>query len=190
MIVSVAVYPRLGELLQARNLTVAELSRQIERRFGLTVDAATLDAWAREAQVQRADLELAGATAAVLDVSLADLFAVNAIPDLPEEVSVLDAADAERLSELLDLQQSRELVAAEADELKFLIAEYGRRAQEIGLKAIAAQHGISLEQARREREADLDSAARWLAEFEADPKRRRAVVSQLRRRNRHTTSAT
>ena len=36
---SVAVYSRLGELLEARNLTVAELGDQITSRYGLVVDA-------------------------------------------------------------------------------------------------------------------------------------------------------
>ena len=81
-------------------------------------------------------MELAGAAAAILDVSLADLFDVNAIPDLPEEVSLLDEADEERLSELLDLQQSRQLSDDEATSLA--PCEWGRRAREQGLQKTAA----------------------------------------------------
>ena len=33
----VAVYPRLSELLRARNLTLAELECQIEQRYGLSI---------------------------------------------------------------------------------------------------------------------------------------------------------
>src|SRR4051794_35567077 len=39
---SVAVYPRLNQLLRAKNLTVAELERQIKQRFGVAVDPKTL----------------------------------------------------------------------------------------------------------------------------------------------------
>ena len=187
---SVAVYPRLGELLQARNLTVAELSRQITLQFGLDVDAESLEAWARDIPVRRADLELAGAAAAILDVSLADLFDVNAIPDLPEEESLLDEADTERLSDLLDLQQSRELSEAEATELKALVAEWTRRVRDRWLKLRAKNQGIPVEQARRELEANVAEASRWWQEFQANPQLRRSVVSKLKRRNRRITTST
>ena len=185
---SVAVYSRLGELLKARNLTVAELGDQITSRFGLVVDAESLRAWVRDTPVQRADLELAGAAAAILDVSLADLFDVNAIPDLPEEVDVLDPSDADRLSELLDLQQSRQLSEAEATKLAALVAEWGRRAVGRGLRKRASQRGISVEQARRELETELAEASRWWQAFQSNPVRRRAVIAKLRHRNRGTAS--
>ena len=44
----VTVYSRLGELLRARDLTVADLQNRIAARFGLAVDARTLDRLARE----------------------------------------------------------------------------------------------------------------------------------------------
>ena len=62
---SVAVYPRLSALLRAANLTVAELERRIEQRFGLRVDPKTLYRLAHSEPIQRADLGLeapAGAT--------------------------------------------------------------------------------------------------------------------------------
>ena len=74
---AVAVYPRLSELLRARNLSVAELERQIKRRFGLSVDPKTLYRLTYAEPVQRADLEIAGAAAAVLGVGLDDLFEVR-----------------------------------------------------------------------------------------------------------------
>ena len=186
---SVAVYSRLGELLKARNLTVAELGDQITSRYGLVVDAESLRTWVRDTPVQRADLELAGAAAAILDVSLADLFDVNAIPDLPEEVDVLDPSDAERLSELLDLQQSRQLSEAEATELAALVAEWGRQVRDRWLKVRAKNQGISVEQARRELEANVAEASRWWQEFQADPQLRRSVVSKLKRRSRRITTS-
>jgi hypothetical protein len=188
--VSVAVYPRLGALLQERHLTVVELERQIAQRFGLDVDLASLDQWAHGGPVQRADLELAGAAAAVLDVSLGDLFEVDLDPDLPDEVAVLDAASVERLSELLERQQSRELSGAEEHELAALVAEYGRQRQEHGLTTIAAQRGISVDQARRDHQAELNRALEWWEAFKADPERRKAAVADLRRRNRRASSRT
>lgn len=187
---SVAVYPRLGTLLQERHLTVVELERQIAQRFGLDVDLASLDQWAHGVPVQRADLELAGAAAAVLDVSLGDLFEVDLAPSLPDEDDLLDAASAERLSELLEQQQSRELTEAEASELATLVAEYGRQRQEHGLKSIAAQRGISVDQARRDLQAELNRALEWWEAFKADPVRWKAAVTDLKRRNRRASSRT
>jgi hypothetical protein len=185
---SVAVYSRLGELLAARNLTVAELSDQIASRYGLVVDPESLRAWVRDTPVQQADLELAGATAAILDVSLADLFDVNAVPDLAEVVDVLDTPDADRMSELLELQQSRQLSEAEANELSALVAENNRRIVERQLKSRAKRQGISVEQARRELETAVAEASRRWQEFQSNPQLRRSVVSKLRRRSRKSTT--
>jgi hypothetical protein len=187
---SVAVYPRLGALLKERHLTVVELERQIAKRFGLDVDQTSLDQWAHGAPVQRADLELAGAAAAVLEVSLGDLFEIDLGPDLPDEGSVLDAASVERLSELLEQQQSRELSGAEEAELASLVAEYGRQRQERGLTTIAAQRGISVDQARRDLQAELDRALEWWEAFKADPVRWEAAVTDLKRRNRRASPRT
>lgn len=80
--VGVAVYPRLGELLRASNLTVAELERQIEEQYGLAVDPEALHQLADGDPVQRADLEVAGAAAMILGVGLDELFTVEAAPIL------------------------------------------------------------------------------------------------------------
>src|SRR5207253_8097880 len=55
----VAVYPRLGELLQERKLTVAELQRQIETRYALPVDRKTLYRLTYHEPVRRAELDVA-----------------------------------------------------------------------------------------------------------------------------------
>ena len=57
---SVLVYPRLATLLQARNLTSADLARQIESRFGLPVTPRTLQRLTQAPPIQRADLDVAG----------------------------------------------------------------------------------------------------------------------------------
>jgi hypothetical protein len=188
--VSVAVYPRLGELLRARNLTVAELGREIATRFGLLVDSESLDSWAQDTPVRRADLELAGAAAAVLNVNLSDLFEVNLTPDRPDEGAVLDATAANRLSELLDLQQSRELSETESAEMAALVDEYSRELRERGLTATAARRGITVDQARGELQAEVDNAAERWESLRNDPERHRAVVAELKRRRRRATSRT
>src|SRR5256885_7171090 len=71
----VTVYSHLGELLRARNLTVADLQDRIAARFGLAVDARTLERLARSDRIRRPDLEVAGAVASVLDIGLDDIFA-------------------------------------------------------------------------------------------------------------------
>jgi transcriptional regulator with XRE-family HTH domain len=187
---SVAVYPRLGELLRARDLTVAELGRQINLRFGLTVDSASLDQWSRDLPVQRADLELAGAAAAILDVSLADLFEVDLAPSLPPEDALLEERDAERLSVLLEKQQAVGCTEAEQAEIRALVAEFSRRARELGLEITGVQHGISVEQARHNADADLEEARQWWTAFQGDPERRQAVVADLKRRRRRAALPT
>jgi hypothetical protein len=75
---SVAVYSRLGELPQARKMTVSDLQGQIAARFRLSVGVRALDRLTREPRVRRPDMEVAAA--AVLGVGLGDLFAVDVTP--------------------------------------------------------------------------------------------------------------
>jgi hypothetical protein len=79
----VTVYPRLATVLSERKLTVSALERAIAGRFGMSVDQRTRYRLRRDTPVQRADLEIAGATAAVLGVGLDDLYWVNATPLAP-----------------------------------------------------------------------------------------------------------
>ncbi len=183
---SVAVYPRLSELLRSNNLTVAELERRIERQFGLSVDPKTLYRLASAEPIQRADLEIAGAVAAVLGVGLDDLFDVHAVPIANEEAQTtdLDPNESRRLAELFDRQAHRPLSQDEQQELYALVAEYGRRLHERRLQEIARQRGISVEAARREMRAELDRAVLWWQAFEADPKRRAAVAAEIRGRRK------
>ena len=187
---SVAVYPRLGELLHSRKLTVAELERQIEQRFGLSVDPKTLYRLTSTKPVQRADLEIAGAAAAVLGVGLGDLFEVRAIPVYNHEeadATVLDPDNCRRLAEIFDRQAREILSDAEQAELDALVADYGRRLHERRLRELAQQRGIPIEQARREAAAKLDQALAWWQTFEADPARRSTVA--VRARGRRTRQA-
>jgi hypothetical protein len=181
----VTVYPQLGALLAARRLSVSALEREIEGRFGLSVDPKTLYRLTQEGPVQRADLEIAGAAAAVLGVGLDDLFRVEATPmDAPTapERDDLPPAQAARLSELFGMQARRLLTEAERAEVGALVSEYGRRRHERHVSRYAERHGVSHAEARRAVEGELAEAERWWREFEADPARRRAFVRQVRRR--------
>ncbi len=76
---TVVVYPQLGEILQVRRLTVADLERQLRQRFGLTVNTKTLYRLTKPEPIQRADLEVALATAAILEITLDDLFTMHTL---------------------------------------------------------------------------------------------------------------
>lgn len=171
---SVAVYPRLAELLRERNLTVAELERQIRERFGLAVNVKTLYRLTQSTPVQRADLAIAGATATILGVGLDDLFMVDAHPgeDHSEaELHILGAADSQRMAALVERQAHGLLTAEEWDELEQLVATYGRLLHERRVWEVARKQGRPLEQVRREMEESLAQAAEEWRAMEADPAR-------------------
>jgi transcriptional regulator with XRE-family HTH domain len=164
---SVVVYSRLAELLKERNLTVAELERQLKERFGLAVNPKTLYRLTQAAPVQRADLEIAGATAAVLGVGLDDLFAVDARPtdDNGEaDLRILGPADSRRMAVLVDRQAHGLLSAEEWAELEKLVATYGRLLHERRVREAARKRGQPVEQVRREMEESLAQAMnQWRA---------------------------
>ena len=174
---AIAVYPRLSELLRDKQLSVAELERLIEQRFGLSVNLKTLYRFTSSEPVQRADLEIAGAVAAVLGVGLGDLFDVRATPvdEDAREASVLDSAESRRLADLFDRQSRGILPAHEQGELEDLVGEYSRRLHEVRIREYARQRDISVEQARSEMQRDLDQSVAWWQEFQADPAGRTAV---------------
>lgn len=170
---TVVVYPQLGELLQARRITVADLERQLRQRFGLTVNTKTLYRLTRPEPIQRADLEVALATAAILEVALDDLFTMRTLPDDGDEAApALDPAASRRLAELFDRQADRPLTADERDELERLVLDYSRLARDRELRRFADEHGLSPAQARervREQVADLVERERAAYPDAADP---------------------
>jgi len=183
---NVMVYSRLGDLLRARNLTVSDLQHQIAARFGRTVDARTLDRLARAERVRRPNLELAATAAKALDVSLNDVFAVETGPtdDLADEEDILDPAQSRRLQKLFDLQDRRSLSEDEQAEVRALVAEYGRRVYDRGVRGIAAKRGLPVDQVRVEVTADLERMIAWRREIEADPARLEALIDEARKRRR------
>lgn len=185
---SVMVYSRLGDLLRARNLTVRDLQRRIAARFGWTVDERTLDRLAQAERVRRPDLELVAAAAEALDVSLNDVFAVETTPadELAVEDDVLDPEQSRRLQALFDLQDRRPLSEDEQAEMRALVSEYGRRVYDQGVRRLATERGLPVEQMRAEVTADLEQMVAWRRELEADPARWEALIaaSQEQRRAR------
>ena len=181
----VTVYPRLASLLAARHLSVSALEREIERRFGLAVDVKTLYRLTQAAPVQRADLAIAGAAAAVLGVGLDDLFRVEATPVGPTTTAAdahdLAPAQAARLAELFDLQARRLLTEAERAEVDALVAEYGCRQHERHIGAYAERHRVTLDEARQAVVTELREADDWWRTLEADPERRRAFIRRVKR---------
>jgi hypothetical protein len=178
-VMTVAVYPRLGVLLDERNLTVAELARRLRERFGLEVNLKTLYRLAQDAPVQRADLEIAGAAAALLGVGLDDLFAVEAVPvggdSLPEALS---SEQSRRLAALFALRAERALSGEEQAELDALVTAYGHDQYERTLHDYAERQHLGLAEAREAVGADYVRALDWWRTFEADPQRRRAAVAR------------
>jgi len=164
---SIAVYPRLAELLETSNMTVAELERHISDRYGLAVDVETLYRLTQMAPIQRADLEIAGAVTAILGVGLDDLFRVDAVPvdgDSEEELQVLNLADSRRMAALVE-QQGRHLLSdAEWAELEELTYRYGQLLHERRVRARAQRHGSTLEQ---EQGNSTDLLARALIDWQA-----------------------
>lgn len=189
----VMVYSRLGDLLRARHLTVDDLQRQIAARFGLAVDARTLDRLARDERVRRPDMEIAAAAAAVLGANLNDVFAVEAIPlsngdtnGVPDDAEddLLDPPQSRRLQALFDLRDKRPLTEDEQAEMHTLVAEYGRRVHERGLREIAQQRHLPLEQVRAEVAEDFERRLAWWDEVQADPARLQALVDEAMEQHR------
>ena len=127
---AVAVFGQLDDLLRQRNLTVADLKRQIEEQYGLDVDAAALERLAGHETLHHIDLKVVGAAASVLEVSLDDLLLVVALPAgliLPQtEPSFLTPEESRRLTELFDRQDEGTITDAEQRELESLVYDvYG-----------------------------------------------------------------
>jgi hypothetical protein len=165
---SVVVYPRLATLLEERHLTIVDLGRQIEERFGLRVDETNLDDLAQTAPVQRADLQVAGAAAAVLGVGLDDLFIVAAVAsngDDDADGEVLEPADSKRMGDLFRRKLDGALTEEEWAELEALVAKHGLLQQERSMEARARQRGVPVEQVRQETEAQLAAARAWWDTF-------------------------
>jgi len=186
----VMVYPRWGEVLDAKSMTAPELRRAIEERFGLTVSEKALYVLALAPSLERVNLKVAGAAATILDTSLDDLFAIDtaaSAADSEAERSVLSPRDPRRLSELFDRQDYSDLSEAEEVELEGLVARYGHLLHERRMRALAEERAIPVDQVHSEVDAELDAARAWWREFERDPATRQAAIDAANRRRARQT---
>ena len=177
--VSVTVYPQLAALLEQRRLSAAELERQIKARFGVVVNAKSLYRLTQPAPVQRADLEIAGATASILGVGIDDLFRIEtSFTEDEGQASILGVDESRRLAALMERQDKGLLESAELAELDALISLYGRTLHDRRMHLLAQQRGISGEQAERKAAAELERARAWWDALERNPARDQIVAEQ------------
>lgn len=181
---SIAAYPRIVELLAASKMTGTELERQISDRFGLVVDAEALYRLTQTGPIQRADLEIAVAVAAVLGVDVDDLFLVEVVPideDREAELRVLNPTDSQRMAALVEQQGQRLLSDAEWAELEELVSSYGQHLHEHRVRARAQRRGSTPEQEQR---ASVAQLARAVAEWHASEAavRQQRLAAQLAER--------
>ena len=182
---AVTVYSRLSELLLDKNLTVADLERQISERFGIEVERRALQRLTYHEPLERVDLRLAGAAAVVLGVELGSLFELEiATPTGVDgaEMGDLGPDQSRRLAALLDRRARQGLSTAEQSELEGLVEEYGRRLHERLLHDRVGGRGHSVEGAREQAAADLSRALQWWRSVEGDAEWRRAALPTRRRR--------
>ena len=189
----VTVYPRLGDVLRGQNLTVAELERQIEQRYGVSVDRKTLHRLTYPEPIERVDLEVTGAVAAVLGIGIGDLFEVEAVTvgngDGSAEGGELNADESRRLSELFDQQARRALREGEHHELRSLVDKYGQLLRERLLRGRAARERVLVEEARARTDAELARMLSWWQRVEGNERWRRRLASRVRgRRNRRVAA--
>lgn len=181
----VTVYPRLGDVLRGQGLTVAELERQIEQRYGVLVDRKTLHRLTYPEPIERVDLEVTGAIAAVLGVGLDELFEVEAVAvgsSNGVETGELSPEESRRLSELFDQQARRALRDGEQHELGGLVDKYGQLLRERLLRGRAQRERVLVEEARARTDAELARMLSWWQKVEANESWRRRIASRVRGR--------
>jgi len=173
---AIAVYSRVGSVLQEAGLGLDELRDHIAVRYGLAVDNQVLAALAQDGRVQRPDIEILEAVALTLEVRVDDLLDVRDVETAGAEVAsdddiLLDPDRDARLRELTALRDwgDRPLTEVETGELETLIAAMGRALNEHGIHAVARRLGIPVEVAREQIIAQAKDAADYYVALDADP---------------------
>jgi len=92
------------------------------------------------------------------------------------------------MQRLFDLGDRRTLTDEEQAKLRALVAAWGRRVREQGVRGIAAERGLPVDQVRADLDADLERAVAWWAEIQADPAQLDALVEEARERQRKNCS--
>ncbi len=174
---SLAVYSRVGSLLQAAGVAPEELRGRIAARYGLDIDHRALAVLAQDGRMQSPDIEILEAVALALDVRVDDLLDVRDVETAgAEAVSSYDEVllDPERDARLRDLMELRDwgdrpLTEVETGEVETLIAAMGRALVERGIQAVARHLGVPLEVARGQVISQAEDAAHFYAALTADP---------------------
>jgi len=168
---AIAVYSRVGRVLEAHEMSLEDLQSQLASRYDVRIDARSLEELIQDGRVQRPDIEIFEAIAAILRVRLDDLLDARAVvvePDsaptlVPAEDVRLDPEDERRLSDLIRLRDwgDHPLTEAEERELEALTAPTARALIDRDIAALASAKGISIATAR----AQVEDAARDVADF-------------------------
>ncbi len=189
---SLAVYSRVGSVLQEAGLGLEDLRDHIAVRYGLAVDNQALAALARNGRVQRPDIEILEAVALTLELRVDDLLDVRDVATVgagtvsSDDDTPLDPERDARLRELTALRDwgDRPLTEVEMGELETLIAAMGRALNERGIHAVAQHLGIPVEVAREQIMAQAKDASDFWESLVADPERMAAEVDEAKAHRR------
>jgi len=187
---SLAVYSRVGSVLQEAGLDLEDLRDHIAVRYGLAVDNQVLAALARNGRVQRPDIEILEAVALTLEVRVDDLLDVRDVETagagtvFSDDGTPLDPERDARLRELTALRDwgDRPLTEVETSELETLIAAMRRALVEGHIHAAARRLGVPVEVARGQIMAQAKDAADFWESLVADPERMEAEVDEAKAR--------
>lgn len=180
---ALAVYSRVGSMLQAAGVDPEHLRDQIAARYGLRIDRRTLSALTEDGRVQRPDIEVLEAVALILQVRVDDLLDVRAqgpadtISVVSDDV-LLDPQRDARLRALAELRDwgDRPLTEPEARDLEALIAEAGRALVARDAATAAQRLDVPVEVARAYIATQAAEAGQFWSELDADSERLAAEV--------------
>lgn len=187
---ALAVYSRVGSMLQAAGMDLDEVRVLVAARYGVTLDRAALVALTQDGRVQRPDIEVLEAVAMILRVPVDDLLQVRALgPAAVSDDVLLDLRRDTRLRELVALrdQGDRPLTEEEVRDLEMLLAQAGRALVERDLALTAERLSLPLEVVRDRITTHTAEATRFWAELGADPARMAAEVEEARARRQART---
>lgn len=191
---ALAVYSRVGSMLQAAGMDLEALSGLIATRYGLDVDGGALLALAEDGRVQWPNIEMLEAVALILHVSVDDLLDVRAMasPDataVASDDAFLASAREARLRELTALRDrdERSLTEVEERDAETLIGEVRRALVERDIVAAAQHLNIPVEAARERVMVQVADAAHFWSELSADPEHMLAEVEAAKAQRRVRT---
>ncbi len=180
---SLAVYSRVGSLLQEAGVDLEDLRARVAARYGVSIDRRTLDALTRDGRLQRPDIEVLEAIALILQIPVDDLLDVRTVGVAEPASGVSDDVllDTERDARLRALAEQRDwgelpLSPVEQRELETLISEAGRALVERDLAAAAQRLDLPVEVARMYIATQTADATQFWSDLMAEPERMAAEV--------------